>query len=103
MACPGIEHVNAAKRVIGYLNHTRTHGIRFCKNRCEENKDAPHIMDLPTVYCDWHNEEAEPLTHHDQDDIGYEDQAFTYVDADFARDQDTRRSLLDSVLCCMVE
>jgi hypothetical protein len=76
MSCPGIEHVQAAKKVIQYLYSTKDHGITFSKSE----SGAPHVYfrGKQGSACD------------DAEQVGQE--FWTYADADLAGDVDTRRS-----------
>jgi hypothetical protein len=76
MSCPGIEHVQAAKKVTQYLYSTKDHGITFSKSE----SGAPHVYfrGKQGSACD------------DAEQVGQE--FWTYADADLAGDVDTRRS-----------
>jgi hypothetical protein len=92
MSCPGEDHVTAARRVISYLYHTRTYGIRYCRITPIEGVGAPHQHDHPEVY--YHSRKTSAATEGEQD----EKILHAYVDADLAGDRDTMRSTTGFVI-----
>jgi hypothetical protein len=129
MACPGDDHVEAAKRVIRYLYRTKTYGIRYSKGTHDAAAMAPHVLDSPVVYVKKYGDEdsgvvPDPEIMHAKSD-GEEATAEgssgpretltfvecpTYVDADLAGDLDTMRSttgfaimLFGGIVCWMAK
>lgn len=98
MACPSMNHVELAKRVICYLYRTKEHGIQYSKNRPTEGLEAPHVTDAPIVYARYLggkgiiDEDPEELLHNGTLYKRAVEKPVTYVDADLAGDVDTLRS-----------
>jgi hypothetical protein len=97
MACPGEEHVSAAKRVIQYLFRTKEYGIMYSRDPPGVSRDAPHSSDAPVVFARY--EEGKGVQKSvvvnasgSGTDRADADMAVTYVDADLAGDADTMRS-----------
>ena len=129
MACPGKDHVEAAKRVIRYLYRTKHYGIRYTKGVPEAAELAPHVLDSPVVYLkkigveDFGGVPKPEIMHAKSDgaessvegsSLPGEGFAFvecpTYVDADLAGDLDTMKSttgfaiiLFGGIVCWMAK
>jgi hypothetical protein len=94
MSCPSSIHVTAAKRVISYLYHTRTYGIRYSRSDPSEAVGAPHVHDYPQVYC--HTRKSDTAT---QGSIERDETMVSaYVDADLGGDRDTMKSTTGFVI-----
>lgn len=89
MACPGRDHVEAAKQVIQYLYSTKTWGIMYSKGEVSAT-GAPHACDIPNVYFKGERGSAARLG--DQQETEESNVPAAYVDADLAGDFDTSRS-----------
>ena len=80
MACPTQRHVDAAKRVILYLNGTRDHGILYSKKPIRDSRyeeRPPHDHSVPHAFA---------LSEFPAEELD------AYADADHAGDVDSMRS-----------
>jgi len=97
MACPGVDHVRAAKRVIQYLYRTKTHGLLFSRQKLMNSVGAPHASDTPELYV--HTRKNTSIVMN-EDEYEQEQLLRCYCDADLAGDVETRRST--SGFCIML-
>ena len=105
MSCPSLEHVQAAKHLLGYLYKTKDWGIRYSRGKPTNGIDAPHDREVIQTYVssqspDDHDSSSKAVVTRGTNVINADSGQCptTYVDADLAGDFDTLRSTTGTVI-----